>query len=219
MDVALEEARMAFVDWRIRGPEIANCNCDWGCPCQFNALPTNGDCRAMTAMRIDEGHFGDVRLDGLSWVGMFAWPKAIHEGGGQAFVVVDEKASEEQRNAILTILSGQETEPGATIFNVFATVIDHMHEPAFLPIEFEVDIERRTGRVTVEGVIDTKIDPIRNPVTGAEHRARVSLPNGFEYREAEYASGDTEASGPVRLNWSSRHSHVAMLDLSTSGAA
>jgi hypothetical protein len=116
-------------------------------------------------------------------------------------------------------LSGQETEPGATIFNVFATVIDRMHEPAFLPIDFEVDIDGRTGRVAVEGVIDTAIGPIRNPVTGEPHRARVSLPNGFEYKEAEYASGTTEAKGAVRLTWESRHSHVAMLDLSTRGAA
>ena len=210
---------MAYIDWRIRGPEIANCNCDWGCPCQFNALPTNGDCRAMTAMRIDQGHFGEVDLSGLSWVGMFAWPGPIHEGGGEVFAVVDEKATEEQRNAILTILSGQETEPGATIFNVFASVLERMHEPAFLPIEFEVDIERRTGRVAVSGIIDTKVSPIRNPVTGDEHRARVSLPNGFEYKEAEYASGDTQATGPVRLEWTSSHSHVAMLDLSTRGAA
>jgi hypothetical protein len=210
---------MTYVDWRMRGPEIANCNCSWGCPCQFNALPTNGDCRAMTAMRIDEGHFGDVDLSGLSWVGMFAWPKAIHEGNGEAFVVVDEKASEAQRNAILTILSGQETEPGATIFNVFATVIDTMHEPAFLPIDFEIDIENRVGRVAVEGVIDTRVSPIRNPVTGDAHRARVTLPGGFEYKTAEYASGDTAASGPVKLDWASRHSHVAMLDLSTRGAA
>ncbi|HEY5711651.1 MAG TPA: DUF1326 domain-containing protein [Allosphingosinicella sp.] len=210
---------MTYVDWRMRGPEIANCNCSWGCPCQFNALPTNGDCRAMTAMRIDEGHFGDVDLSGLSWVGMFAWPKAIHEGNGEAFVVVDEKASEEQRNAILTILSGQETEPGATIFNVFATVIDTMHEPAFLPIDFEIDIENRIGRVAVEGVIETQVSPIRNPVTGDAHRAQVTLPNGFEYKTAEYASGDTAASGPVKLDWASRHSHVAMLDLSTRGAA
>lgn len=210
---------MTYVDWRIRGPEISNCNCDWGCPCQFNALPTHGDCRAMTAMHIDQGHFGEVSLDGLKWVGMFAWPKAIHEGHGEAFVVVDDKASPEQREAILTILSGGETEPGATIFNVFATVIDHVHEPAFLPILFEADRERRVGRVSVAGIIETTVDPIRNPVTGAEHRARVALPDGFEYKEAEFASGDTNAGGPVSLNWTSSHAHLAILDLSTHGAA
>jgi hypothetical protein len=210
---------MTYVDWRMRGPEIANCNCDWGCPCQFNALPTHGNCRAMTAMRIDRGHFGDISLDGLSWVGMFAWPKAIHEGNGEAFVVVDERADAAQRNAILTVLSGQETEPGATIFNVFAAVLTKMHDPVFLPIHFELDLERRKGRVLVDGVIDTKVEPIRNPVTGAEHRVRVQLPHGFEYHEAEYASGATDASGAIRLAFASSHSHVAMLDLSTRGAA
>ena len=210
---------MALVDWRMRGPEVSSCNCDWGCPCQFNALPTHGDCRAMTGMRIDEGHFGDVTLSGLHWVGMFAWPGAIHEGAGEAFVVVDERADAAQRNAILTILSGQETEPGATIFNVFASVIDTMHPPVFLPITLEMDMEQRLGRVKVEGVIDTHVEPIRNPVTGEPHRARVSLPDGFEYRVAEYASGATEATGPVRLSWTSSHAHIAMLDLSTRGAA
>ena len=210
---------MANIEWRMQGPEIANCNCDWGCPCQFNSLPTHGNCRAMTGMRIDEGYFGDVSLAGVKWVGMFAWPKAIHEGAGEAFVVIDPAATEPQREALLTILSGQETDPGATIFNVFATVIDTMHPPIFLPIAFELDMDSRVGSLTVEGVIDTQVSPIRNPVTGAEHRVRVVLPNGFEYREAEYASGATEATGPIALKWSTGHAHVAMLDLSTHGAA
>lgn len=210
---------MSYVDWRMRGPEILNCNCAWGCPCQFNALPTLGHCSAMASMRIDQGHFGEVPLDGLGWVGMFRWPGAIHEGGGEVFAIVDERADERQRGAILTILSGGETEPGATIFNVFAAVIDTVHEPAFLPIDFSVDIERRIGSVTVHGLARTDVQPIRNPVTGAEHRARVVLPEGFEYREAEYASGDTTAQGPVPLSWSGTHAHLAMLDLSTRGAA
>lgn len=210
---------MSYIEWRMRGPEIASCNCDWGCPCQFNALPTHGNCRAMTAMRIDEGHFGDLDLSGLIWCGMFAWPKAIHEGEGEAFVVISPEATQDQRQALLTILSGQETEPGATIFNVFATVISKMHEPAYAPIAFELDIDKRRGRVRIEGVIDTEVEPIRNPVTGAEHRARVTLPSGFEYREAEYASGKTAARGPILQDWSSSHAHVAMLDLSTHGAA
>jgi len=37
---------MAHTDWMIRGPEIASCNCSYGCPCQFNALPTDCTCRA-----------------------------------------------------------------------------------------------------------------------------------------------------------------------------
>jgi hypothetical protein len=210
---------MALIEWRMQGPEIANCNCDWGCPCQFNALPTHGNCRAMTGMRVDSGYFGDVSLVGVKWAGMFAWPRAIHQGGGEAFVVIDPAASEAQRNAVLTILTGQETEPGATIFNVFASVIQTLHPPVFLPIHFELDIDRRKGQLTIEGVLDTRISPIRNPITGAEHRARVSLPNGFEYREAEFASGETHATGPVALSWSTGHAHVAMLNLSTHGAA
>jgi hypothetical protein len=210
---------MAYVDWSMSGPEIANCNCDWGCPCQFNALPTHGDCRAVVAMRIEKGHFGDVDLAGLIWCGMFAWPKAIHEGNGEAFVVISDKATAEQRNAILTILSGQETVPGATIFNVFATTFTKMHEPAFAPIEFELDLERRVGRIRIPGVVETNVEPIRNPVTGQEHRVQVALPKGFEYHLAEFASGQTRATGAIELVLSKSHSHLAMLNLSTQGAA
>jgi hypothetical protein len=210
---------MAFVEWRMKGPEIANCNCAWGCPCQFDALPTYGDCRAMTSMRVDEGYFGDTSLAGVKWVGMFAWPRAIHEGHGEAAVVIDPAASEAQRAALLTILSGQETEPGATIFNVFATTFERMHPPQFLPIEFEIDLDRRVARLKVDGVLDTEVSPITNPVTGAQHRARVVLPDGFEYREAEYASGRSRSPGPIPLSFDASHAHLARLDLSTHGAA
>ena len=210
---------MAYIEWRMRGPELANCNCDWGCPCQFNALPTRGNCRAMTAMHVDQGHFGDIDLSGTSWAGMFAWPGAIHEGNGEAFVVIDENAGEAQRSALLTILTGGETDPGATIFNVFATVIDTLHPPAFLPITMAVDVAGGTGSLHIPGIMDTRAEPIRNPVTGAQHRAQVVLPRGFEYIRAEFASGDTTATGPIALDWTTRHAHLAMLDLSTHGAA
>lgn len=210
---------MAYKDWRIRGPSLLNCNCDWGCPCQFNALPTRGDCRGILAMEIEEGHFEQVDLAGVRFAVMLAWPKAIHEGHGEAFIVIDDKADGAQREALLTILSGQETEPGATVFNVFAATFDTVHPPVFAPIDFEADKERRTGRARIEGILDTAVEPIRNPVNGAEHRARVVLPEGFEYREAEYASGDTRATGAIPLDWSKRHAHLATLDLSTHGAA
>jgi hypothetical protein len=208
---------MPYADWTIRGPEIATCNCDFGCPCQFNGLPTRGDCRAAVAMRIDHGHFGDVSLDGLKWVGLFAWPGAIHEGNGEAQAIIDERATPEQRGALLTILSGQEQEPGATYFNVFAGTISKMNEPLFLPITFEADTDAATGEFSVAGIVGSTTEPIRNPVTGMPHRARLTLPNGIEFTEAEFASSATKATGAIPLDWSVGHAHMTMIDIGPHG--
>ena len=56
---------MAHLGWLIRGPKIASCNCDYGCPCEFNGRPTRDTCEGLEAHLIEEGHFGDLRLDGL----------------------------------------------------------------------------------------------------------------------------------------------------------
>jgi hypothetical protein len=112
---------MADTKWTIKGREFVNCNCSYGCPCQFNGLPTHGHCQAVGGFEIERGHHGSTALDGLKFVGIFRWPGAIHEGKGEAAVVIDERANEAQRGALLRILSGQDTEPGATIFNVFAS--------------------------------------------------------------------------------------------------
>ena len=108
---------MAYPDWMIRGPEVSTCNCNWGCPCQFNSVPTYGNCRAAVAMRIDEGHFGDIDLTGVLWAGMFAWPGAIHEGHGECLPIIDDRATAAQRDAVLQIMSGQTSCPKGTIPN------------------------------------------------------------------------------------------------------
>jgi len=208
---------MPYADWTIRGPEIATCNCDFGCPCQFNGLPTQGHCRAAVAMRIDRGHFGDVSLDGLKWVGLFAWPGAIHEGNGEALAIIDERATPEQRSALLTILSGQEQEPGATYFNVFAGTISKMNEPLFRPITFEADTDAATGGFSVPGLVGATAQPIGNPVTGKPHRARLVLPAGIEFTEAEFASSSTRATGTIPLDWSRGHAHMTMIDIGPHG--
>lgn len=208
---------MSNIDWMIRGPEISTCNCDWGCPCQFNALPTHGDCRATAGMRIDEGHFGDVSLDGLIWVGIFAWPKAIHEGNGEALPIIDSRASDAQCDALLAIMSGETSEPGATMFSVFASTLTRMHPPRRAEIAFEVDYDNWTGRFAVPDLLEANASPIANPITGETHRARVMLPEGFEYREAEFVSSHTRASGPIPLEWTGGHGHIAMLHMTPSG--
>ena len=106
---------MPTADWSIKGPHFVNCNCDYGCPCQFNALPTDGTCRAVAAWRIDEGHFGDVKLDGLYAINTYGWPGAVHQGNGEMQSVIDERADEAQRQALIAILQGEGAEPGTTM--------------------------------------------------------------------------------------------------------
>jgi hypothetical protein len=209
---------MPGIDWRIRALEINTCNCDFGCPCQFNARPTRGDCRAAVAMRIESGHFGEVLLDGVIWAQLIAWPGPIHEGGGEVQLVIDDRASRPQVDALFRILKGEETEPGATIFSVLAATIDQVHKPIFRAIEFEHDLAARRGRFAVPGLLEAVVEPIRNPVTGAEHRVRVVLPDGFEYREAEFASSRTRApDAAVPLDWQDRHGFLAAIEMTGQG--
>jgi hypothetical protein len=208
---------MTDIDWRIRGPEISTCNCSWGCPCQFNSLPTHGHCRAGVAMRIDEGHFESTSLNGLHWAAMFAWPKAIHEGNGEALLILDEQASEAQREALLAILSGATSVPGATMFSVFASTLTKLHEPVTARIEFDLDYNNWTGHFSVPGYLEAHAAPITNPVSGASHRARVILPEGFEYREAEFVSSRTQGQGPIPLDWTEGHGHICMLHMTPNG--
>ena len=205
------------VEWRIKGREFVNCNCSYGCPCQFNAPPTHGNCRAVGGFEIEEGHFGDVRLDGLRAVGLYAWPGAVHEGDGKMRLIVDERADGRQREALLNIMTGEETEPAATMWWVFAAMCPTKLEPLFAPIDFEVDVDGRRARLVVPGVVESRGEPIRNPVTGAEHRARIDLPHGFEYRLAEVGSGTTRATGPIELDLASTYGQFARIHLGRAG--
>jgi hypothetical protein len=113
------------IKWRIAGEEFASCNCNWGCPCQFNAPPTTGRCEAFVTCLITDGYFAHTRLDGVVFSRIYWWPRAIHEGNGVQRMIIDEQAAKEQRDALIAIESGE------------------------------------------------------------EHRARIVLPDGFEYEEAE----------------------------------
>ena len=208
---------MAYVEWEVKAREFANCNCSYGCPCQFNALPTHGHCRAVVGYAIDEGLFGNTRLDGLRAVYVAKWPGAVHQGNGELQIIIDERANATQREALRKILYGEETDPGTTVWNVFRSMITTVHDPLYADIQFEVDIEARRASLTVPNLVDMSGEPIRNPVTGAEHRARIELPDGFEYTVAEVGSGTSTARGAVPMELSDSYGQFAHLHLSTHG--
>lgn len=190
---------MAYVDWMIKTRQIGTCNCNYGCPCEFNAPPTRGYCEGSMALEITEGHYADVRLDGLRVAGIYRWPGALHEGGGTWWSIIDRRASEAQVEALATILGGKEQAP-TTGFAIYASTVEHEPEPMMADIEFEFDLDRAEGRFRVTGVVDAYVEPIRNPVTGAPYRAAIKLPGGFEFREAEMASSRFTTQGELVMS-------------------
>lgn len=203
--------------WEIHGRELANCNCASGCPCQFMSLPTAGHCEAAAAFQFDSGHFGDVDLGGTRAAMVVAWPGAIHQGNGRMQVIIDENATPAQRDALQKIMTGEDTEDMATMWWVFSAMSPNKLQTLYKPIRIEIDQEGRTGKVSVPGVFETEAYPLKNPVSGAPHRARIELPHGFEFRVAEIARGTTKTSGEIELK-NNRDSHVHILELHMNNA-
>jgi hypothetical protein len=198
--------------WYIEGPWFKNCNCDPGCPCDFNQAPTHENCEGIIAMRIDKGHFGDVSLEGLKFVGAAWWPGRIDEGNGHIVPIIDESADDRQRDALLTLMSGN---AGGTLFEIFSAVCPNVETPISAPIEFEFDIESRSGRLTVGDVIDTEVETLRGIDPPDPYQIVVRIPNGFEYtgpnHEAETAVAKTlKVKGPGKINYEHTDSHSSM---------
>lgn len=203
--------------WKLRGRQLVNCSCDYGCNCQFGGLPDKGHCHAVFGMTIDEGKHGETDLSGLNIGAVFKWPGPIHEGHGEAVAFVDERASDEQRGALLSIMTGADTAPMATMFAVYYSTVETMHPPQFVPIDFEVDVHGRRGRMRIPGVIDMSGEPIKSPVDGREIRARIDLPDGFEYELAEIGSASSKSAGPVPIELAASYGQFANLHLDSNG--
>jgi hypothetical protein len=206
-----------MTSWEIKGRELVNCTCEYGCNCQFNALPDKGHCHAVAGIQIDAGHHGNTQLDGLRMAAIFKWPGPIHEGNGEAIAFVDENANEAQREALLKIMTGQDTDPMSTMFSVYASTVSKMHAPVFTAIDLELDIDGRKGRIFVKDYIETEGVPIRNKATGAESRAQIVLPEGFEYAVAEIGSASSKTTGPVRVETKDTYGQFARLHLNNHG--
>jgi hypothetical protein len=206
-----------MIDWYVEGVAFGNCNCSFACPCQFEALPTHGNCRGFEVLRIDQGRFGEVRLSGLRAALIYAWPGAVFEGNGEMQAIIDERADSRQRTALATILHGGETREAATHWWVYHAMSSTVHEPVFSPITFEVDVQARTAEVTIPGILEATGRPIKSPATGAEHRVRIDIPNGIEFEMAEIGSASTKASGAIALDLKDSYGQFNVLRHSGTG--
>lgn len=203
--------------WSIRGSEFANCNCAYGCPCQFNSASTNGSCEAVVSILLEEGRFNDTSLDGLKFCLLLKWPGEIIEGNGKSQLIIDEKADENQRDAINKIAHGESTAPGSTHFYVYNSTMSEVLETLYAPIEMSIDVGARKALTSIEGLVDSKGSPLISPFNGEEDRKGIHLPDGFEYIYAEMGNGNSKITAGIELSLSDTYGQFNVLHMNQDG--
>jgi hypothetical protein len=170
-------------NWSMKADYVETCNCDYGCPCNFSGFPTYGNCRDIILYHIRSGSYGNTKLDGLDFITAASWPKAIHEGNGTALLLVTNKANEEQRQALIQIVSGQAKGDGP--FAIFAGTFSRFLDPQFVDINAKID--GRKSSFSVPGILNVEVESFINPVTGEEQDTKVQIPKGFIWKLADAA--------------------------------
>jgi len=175
-------ATVTETKWTLTGTVVVACNCDYGCPCNFNALPTQGRCEGGWTWHVEEGRFGDTPLDDLNFTVIVKWPGAIHHGNGEGVILVDERADEKQRDAIATLVGGSVGGPWGVLAWTWPTI----HGPK--PVRYEVDIDGIHSRIKAGDSLEIESTTIKNPVTGADVHPGAVLPEGLIFKRGDFGS-------------------------------
>ena len=198
----------ADVKWTMEADYFQACNCEYGCPCEFEAPPSRGFCEGVGAWRISRGNYGAVSLDGLGLAFSARWPKAIHLGNGTACLFFDEKASPAQRDALMNIATGQ---AGGMPFEIIVTTLSRVLEPQY--VSFEFNLNGRNSSVNVGKAIQMRFEPIKNPVTGQPEGVRVEHETGFMFKGAECVSAEVCESqvDDLKFSWPGKAGFVTQV--------
>jgi len=150
---------------------------------------------------------GDVSLNGLRAVVAAKYPNAIHEGNGHVVLFVDDKSSDEQVNAFVSVLSGQ---LGGMPWEAIAGTIGKFEGPIRTPIQIDASGEQSTIRVP--GFIELQLTPIRDAVSGEPKEVHIVYPKGgFFWDSAKIATTATMRAehGDFRLEWPGKYAAAA----------
>jgi hypothetical protein len=197
--------------WLFKSETYDNCNCAINCGCQFNLPSTHGYCQSAFIGHVVEGRFLETPLEGLNWAGLYKWPGEIADGNGKRQIIIDERANEAQRKALDTIISGGACAPLSNFFAVFASTCSHFCETLFLPIDLAADLEGRTARAEIPGILTSRAAPKVNEFNGEPYHIAIARPSGsFEFTYAELGLGSTSVTGEMEMSFEDSWAHFCV---------
>ena len=198
--------------WQMRGEYCESCNCDILCPCltsNTTAMPTQVHCDVMLAYHIQEGNADGVSLNGLSFVFALQTPGPMIEGHAKVAVYIDEKADEQQRQSLRTVLGGESGGPPSVMMD--AAGVEEMKGFRFVPIHFGMDGNQRTlempgiMQMRVEGIegVDGKVLEVRNTKHPANPDLALARTITATYEDFDFDWDNAGKNGHyATFNWS-----------------
>ena len=195
--------------WSLKGTVLIACNCDYGCPCNFNAPPTHGDCEGGWTWHVKEGSFGDTPLNGLAFSVLAKWPAAIHLGNGEAIFYIDERAGARQRDAIATLLKGESGGP----WGILAWTWPKIHGTKF--VKYELQQNGVYSTLKAGSQFNLELTTIKNPVSGAEAHPSMVLPEGLIVKTGDLcASKVLKLDDAFKMDYSGRYAAIGPFEYS-----
>ncbi len=168
-----------MTNWNFEADYFTACNCDWGCPCNFNARPNEGRCMGWGVWSIISGQFETTSLDETLFALYYKFPGPVDQGQGTACAYIDSGATPEQQVALETIGTGK---AGGGIFDLFGTaLVDNWLPTKIVPINF--DVRDGIGSVSIKGFAEADSELLSYP-DGTTIHPQLELPHGIEYKSA-----------------------------------
>lgn len=201
--------------WAYKGDWVTSCNCDYGCPCNFNARPTPGHCEGIVGVRIESGTYGGTKLNGVKAVAAAWWPGAIHEGKGIAQWYFDEKMTPMQLSAMTDIVTGA---AGGLPWGVFARTFTTVLPPRSVAVTFKGRGE--DTQIRAAGHIEVEAEPIRNPVTNVESHYEIFIKSFLIFQRGHLYSNKVHTvkePNHEKLSWNHTKKYFALAKVAHKG--
>jgi len=202
-------------NWRLSGDYFENCNCNVVCPCLISSAPpltsrpTQGVCDVALVFHIDKGSYGAVTLDGLNLALIAHTPGPMAEGNWTAAVYVDERASDQQAEALGAIFGGAEGRPMAAFALLIATHLGVRK----VPIAYRVAGKTRSAEIP--GIMHMSVEPLPTLREDGEMWASAGHPIAPDRLALAVGSaGSTYTDHGMRWDNSGRNGHYAPISWS-----
>jgi hypothetical protein len=143
--------------YQLEGRLLEVCNCNVLCPCWIGEDPDNGTCDSVVAYRIDQGVINGTDVSGLTLALVAYIPGNVLQGNWRVVVLVDDKATPQQQEALLNVWTGKLGGPVADLAKLVGEVITVQRAP----ISFAVN--EGEGTLEIGDAVDTVMSPYKGP--------------------------------------------------------